>query len=171
MPFDTVGQTLKPYRQMAITPNVLETLSTGITAGSSQAVPTDFASPYIQCVVGFAHASRGQRLRDLEPQSAASGSMVGPALGKTRRVHMASFLFDGIVSNTVSVGTNFNTMYPIITTDLNMSALDATQLYSGVWFDAISSESDKDGQLAWSITRPYPLEIMAVESHLVTQER
>jgi hypothetical protein len=84
---------------------------------------------------------------------------------------MASFLFDGIVSNTVSIGTSFSSMYPILTTNLNMTPLDATQLYAGVWFDVIQGESDRDGQLAWSISRPYPLEIMAVESHLVTQER
>lgn len=143
-----------------------------VVASSPQAVPTNFGAPYVQAVVGETYTSTGQRLRDIDPQSL--GQPTGPGLGKKRRPHIVAMLFDGIVSGSVSVFTDATGVVParpILLTAANRQPLDNTQLYSGVWFDAIQAESDFEGQVGWTITRPYPCEVMAVETYQVAQDR
>lgn len=124
----------------------------------------------IPAVVGFTYTSRGQIVRPA--QQGETGSQTGPGEGKTRRNHMASFLFSAAVYGSVYIGTVFGKLRPA-----NFKQADATTpvpttgLFTGVYWSTIEDNYSFDGMIAWEITRPLPCTVVSITGFLHTQDR
>jgi hypothetical protein len=119
--------------------------------------------------LGFNYTSKWQILRTIDPQQA--GSQNGPAMGKTRRVHMHATL----LANTqgVQFGTDFSK--PMRTGKL-LTAGRSTEiaknvLFTGVIQDTLEDTYSFNSMWAAQTTRPYPTTIVSVECFLHTQDR
>lgn len=117
--------------------------------------------------IGYSYASQAQILRPIVPQE--TGAQNGPALGKTRRNQQYAALLN--LTQGVSFGTVFGQTRPAQLRDKNESALPLTTLFSGVHWDALEDDNTYDGMLCWEISRPYPVNVCAVEPFLHTQDR
>jgi len=118
-------------------------------------------------VAGFTYTSQGQILRTINPQEA--GAQTGPALGMTRRSHM----FSALLHNTqgISFGTNFTSNHAANFKTKGGTPLTKNQLFSGVYWDTLDSDYSFDDMLCWSITRPYPANVLAFGAFHHTQDR
>lgn len=121
----------------------------------------------VPACVGFTFTSQGQLLRPLAPQD--TGARNGPALGKTRRDHRFAFLFLNTAG--VSVGTTFSKLHAALFTSPGGIKYAANQLFSGVWSNPLEDNNSYEGQLCWQATRPYPVNVLAAQPFLVTQDR
>lgn len=147
-----------------------------IASPSTQKGPDTTGGSYqVPFTVGFSFKSQGQLLRQIAPQN--TGARNGPALGKTRRSHMASALLQncptaGVVSWGTDLSNNGANLLPINPVGQDQTTpLAAGGLYSGVYWDSISDDYTFDSMLAWQVTRPYPLTICAIQGFLHTQDR
>ena len=120
-----------------------------------------------RALVGYTYASRGQVLRPLLPPDA--GSANGPALGKTRRVHMYSLLAVNCVG--VSVGTSFARLMAVQFKTPAGVTYTNSQMFSGVHWDTLDDTYSFDSMLCWQISRPYPATISSVGVFIQTQDR
>lgn len=125
------------------------------------------ATIYIPVVIGYTYPTWGQLLRPAT--EAQTKSSQGPALGKTRRVHMFAALMVNAVG--VSWGTNFNTLSPAIFRDAAGNAFPHNRMFSAVYQDTITEADSLDGMIAWQVSRPYPCTISAISGFVETSER
>lgn len=153
---------LGPYSPVhetaGITSGTLTKLYFGIPGTATYHTPTS---------VGFTYTSVGQLLRpDFGPDA---GTQNGPAFGKKRRIHSATW---GLYrSQGLSVGTNINDLEPLnIQTDGGISVAPPT-LYSGILWDTVNDDYGFTSQLAWEQTRPYPCLIQAIQGYLQGQDK
>lgn len=142
----------------------------GVDAGPGAGLFTaEFVAAAPQIVVGFTYNSDGQLVRPIA--SADSGARNGPALGKTRRNHQYSVL----VSNTrgVSFGGTFATgvLRPADFRKANGDPIAALTTFSGVHHDALNDDYSYDGMVAWRVSRPWPVNIVAISGNIQTQDR
>lgn len=122
----------------------------------------------VPAAVGTTFTSRGQLLRPLAPQE--TGARNGPALGKTRRNHR----FAALLLNTAGVyfGTTFDKLHKALFKSPGGKTTYAdNQLFSEVWTDPLEDNNSYDGQLCWQVTRPYPVNVLAVQAFVETQDR
>jgi hypothetical protein len=122
--------------------------------------------------LGFNYASRGQLLRQVDPQT--SGARNGPALGKTRRTHMAAYQLSQVGVGSFYYGTDFATTQHKATFNTypgGTVALPLTDLYAGVFWTTIEDPYGFDGMISWEVRRPYPASVVAVQGYLHTQDR
>lgn len=119
----------------------------------------------IPVAIGASYTSQGKLLR---PDVQDRGQN-GPGLGKTRRLHM--FAANLVSSLGVSFGTDFTTMFEATPPGNGQADNDMATLFSGVYWNTISSNYDFDGQLCWQVTRPYPCTLTAVTSFLRMEDR
>jgi hypothetical protein len=145
----------------------LQALSTsGLDFG--QGSVTEYTTNYsFPAVIGYCYTSQGQILRPLAPQ--ATGAQNGPALAKTRRVHMIGFLV--VDTQGVTVGTNFTKMYPMDLKSPGGIAYNANQLVSGIYWNTIQDDNSFDGMVAWQSARMLPATISSINVFLQTQDR
>ena len=134
-----------------------------------QAIPSVATQLVLPIIVGYTYTSRGQLLRPIAPQEA--GAQNGPALGKTRRSHMVSYLFHG--AQGVSLGTDFVDMHAcnFMLNGSSTVPLPLTSLYNDVYWDHVEDDYSFNSQPTWQVTRPYPCTVLAVEAFLHTQDR
>lgn len=144
--------------------------------GSGGAAATPKGNYFAPFAAGFTYTSKGQLLRAIDPQ--AAGSHSGPALGQNRRLHQYSALLantgQGPDPNGVQsfmCGTAFPCPWPVkLTLADNVTPMPQNQLYQGVQHDTVEDNNSYDGMFAWSVTRPYPVNIMSIQTHLATKE-
>lgn len=143
----------------------------GVSAGTGSGLFTlafaAAANDAAQIVVGFTYTSDGQIVRPMLP--AESGARNGPALGKTRRVQMASVLVTN--SAGMSIGTDFAKLYPMQFKAASQQNLQPLDVANGVYWDSIRDDNSFDGMLCWRVNRPLPAIVAAVEAFLHTQDR
>jgi hypothetical protein len=122
---------------------------------------------WIPAVFGLKYTTQGQLLR---PDAEAKiKTQQGPALAKTRRTHQFGLLLQNTTGD-VEIGTDF-THTTKVSLQQNGVVYDATELFSGVVWDAINDNTSFDSQLAWQVTRPTPLTVCAAAQFIETQER
>lgn len=116
---------------------------------------------------GFTYTSKGQLLRPDYGEDA--GARNGPAFGKKRRIHSASF---GLYrTQGLSVGTDLTKLLAWrLTTDGN-SPVNPPTFYSGISWDSLNDDYGFTSQIAWEQTRPYPALIQAIEGYIETQDK
>lgn len=132
------------------------------------AVPTITTVPLVfPTAIGFTFTTQCQILRPLAPQ--ASGAQNGPALGKTRRNHMGSFLFSQ--TQGVQIGVDFTTVRAAQFKTKGENAYTVSQLFSGVHWATLEAGYDFDNMICWQVLRPYPAIVSAVGGFLHTQDR
>ena len=140
-----------------------------------------FTATYVaanpQIVVGFTYNCDGQLVRPQAPQDA--GTRTGPALGKRRRFHKVAMLLSNLAmgnarnQSALLIGRDFAHLTPVIIspqTVPNQPQMLPGQVFSGVWMDAVQSESNYDGQVCWRIARPLSGTIVAIEPILEGQD-
>lgn len=123
---------------------------------------TDYQAP---AVFGYSYTSRGKVLRPILDAGAANG----PAMGKTRRIHMYAILLQR--SGPVKIGTEFDKLYPVPFKTPGGTPYAFGRLYSGIVQDTLESDYNFDGQIAWEFTRPVPGTVLAVTCFMHTQDR
>lgn len=133
---------------------------------TSGAAPVD-VTYLIPSTVGFTYTSRGQLLRPDFGQDA--GAQSGPAFGKKRRIHWHATNF--YRSRSVSIGADFDNMYPVKIQEADGTTIEAPTLYSGIVSDTVENDYSFNAQLAWEITRPYALTITATGGFLQTMDK
>jgi len=117
--------------------------------------------------VGATYTSRGQLLRP--DYGVDAGAQNGPAFGKLRRIHKWAAAF--WKSRGVSLGTVFGKLFPVALRTPGKTVVLAPTLYSGVISDTIQCDDSYDAQIAWEITRPYPVTILAVGGYISTADK
>lgn len=117
--------------------------------------------------LGKTYTTDCQIVRPISPQE--SGAQNGPAFGKKRRIHQ----FAAVMNNSqgVSFGTHFNKLHTSTFTYPDGTVIPLTTLYSGTYWNTIDDDYSFEGQLAWRVTRPYPVTVVALEAYLQTQDR
>ncbi len=120
-------------------------------------------------VIGFTFTSQGQLLRPVV--QADTGAANGPRFGKTAREHMYAMLVAAGVSNTVSVGTDFDHLRPIVFTNKAGVSVATTSLYAGLHWDTLDDDYTFETMLAWQLTRPVPFITTAIGGFLHSQDR
>lgn len=121
----------------------------------------------VDIAVGFNFTSQGQIVRPATAQE--SGARNGPALGKVRRSHLGSLLFQDAAG--VSIGTDFSTMNPCLFKSPGGSVnLTPFQMFSGVYKSTIKDSNTFDSQPCWQISRPLPCTVVAVQAFLDTED-
>jgi hypothetical protein len=118
--------------------------------------------------IGATYTSQGQLLRpDFGPDA---GAQNGPAFGKLRRLHKWACSF--WKSRGVSIGTDLDgKLYPIVWRTPGKSVISAPTLYSGIISDTIQSDDGFDAQIAWEVTRPYPVTILAMGGYISSADK
>lgn len=139
-----------------------------VSAGSGAGLFTqDFLAAGPQIVVGFTYTSDGQMVRPIS--QADTGARNGPALGKTRRNHQYAALFVNALG--VSFGTTFDLLRPAQFRKPNGNPIDPLTTFSGVIRDSLDDDYSMDGMIAWRVTRPWPVHIVAISGSIQTQDR
>lgn len=117
--------------------------------------------------VGYNYTSKGQILR---PGTAVeAGSANGPPLGKVRRGHQLGVLLVNSVG--VSFGTDFAKLRVASFKTKNGTPYNSATMFSGVHQTTLEDDYSFDSQLAWQVSRPYPVTITAIGNFLATQDR
>jgi hypothetical protein len=99
-----------------------------------------------------------------------AGAQNGPAFGKLRRLHKWACSF--WKSRGVSIGTDLDgKLYPIVWRTPGKSVISAPTLYSGIISDTIQSDDGFDAQIAWEVTRPYPVTILAMGGYISSADK
>lgn len=120
-----------------------------------------------QIVVGFTYNSDGQLVRQIA--QADTGARNGPALGKTRRHHQFSMLLSNSLG--VEIGTDFSDLMPVPLLKANGDPIDNLTTFSGVVHDLIIDDYSLDGMVCWRVSRPMPVNLVALSGNLQTQDR
>lgn len=138
-----------------------------LTGGPTETAPTA-TTQVVPAVVGVTYTSQGQILRAANAQEA--GAANGPAQGKTRRTHHVTALLEG--TQGISFGVDFTHLFPApLLSYINGPPIPVTELYSGVFWDAIDADYDFDNMLCWQVIRPYPATVVNIGGFLQTQDR
>lgn len=130
----------------------------GVAGGSGSGLFTADLAASAVFSVGFTFTSQGQLLR---PHIPTGQSPVGGFAEKNRSVQSGIQL---VRSQGMSIGTNFASakMKPLKIQKPNGKAYTALELYSGIIRDTIIDDPSYDSQLAWQVTRPTPLTVVAI---------
>lgn len=120
---------------------------------------------YVPVVIGYPYSSIGQLPRPMG--EAQIKSPQGAGLGKTRRVHWVSALFQS--AQGVLIGASSGREIQFSDSGENVSTHD--HLFTGVWAQTIDDSYGFDGQVTWAINRPYPCTVVSLNTFLETQER
>lgn len=144
-----------------------------VIAGSgpfSIATVTDVTSGLaIPAVIGYTYTSQAQQLRGLTPP--ATGAQNGPALGKKRRIQQFAVLIQNVISQSMSFGTRFDRMYPLILSSPGGTEYTPVQSASGVFQGTLMDDESYDGMLCWQVSRPYPAMVCAVGQFVNTVDK
>jgi hypothetical protein len=142
----------------------------GISAGTGGGKLTQAyvqSIPAIPMWVGYTYTSDGQIVRPNAP--AETGARNGPGFMKLRQAAWAGFQVEGAVTRTISVGTTFDALDPLIFTQYEDGPeLDVLTQFSGIKRVSIEDGQTFDSMLCWRVTRPYPANIVAVGAALDT---
>ena len=143
-----------------------------VTLGPAAGTLTPAVTYKAPVALGFNYASRGQLLRRVDPEE--TGARNGPALGKTRRTHMAAYQLAQTGVGSFYYGTDFGSTQhkaTLMTYPGATQPLALTQMYAGVFWTTIEDTYGFDGMISWEIKRPYPAAVVAVQGYLHTQDR
>jgi hypothetical protein len=128
------------------------------------------------CIAGFNYQSQAQTLRAVDPQQA--GTMRGPAFGSLRSSKNLAVLMQGSLG--LEFGTDFVKMVKASLKDretglqpqpITPTNLTATQMFSGMWRDALEGKTDFDAMISWRIVRPWPATVVALGPNISTEDR
>lgn len=126
----------------------------------------------VPVVIGFKYTTQGQSLPPDMVQQERSPE--GPGTGKQRRLDQFAAKLGTVISGQVYFGTDFVNMFPADFGE-NQDGSGPPQpedaLWSGVYRDVIDDAyTNYGGQLAWSISTPYPVTVVSLTGFLSTGE-
>lgn len=124
---------------------------------------------YVPVVIGFTYPSLGMGLRPITPEQTKSPQ--GGAMGKTRRIHWAGFLFQNAQGVTILTSSPQDAQFASTFNNAAEVPLNMNQLFSGVYATEVDDTYSYDGQIGWLVTRPYACTVVSMTSHLDTMER
>lgn len=134
---------------------------------TSDFINDSFATGGIDMLVGFDVVSQGQIVRPIAAQE--SGARNGPALGKVRRSHLGSVLFQDAAG--VSIGTDFTKLRPCLFKSPGGSvSLTPFQMFSGVFKATVEDNNSFDSMPCWQVSRGNPCTVVALEAFLKTED-
>ena len=120
----------------------------------------------IDCSIGLAATAQLQPLRPNIAEDAKTP--LGPGVAEKRRHHM--FGLNLVNSGAPLVGGDFSHLIQVSFAGDQPGRLVSAP-YTGIWWDTIDDDFSFDGQIAISITRPYPLVVTQIAGFLATIER
>ena len=125
------------------------------------------ATVYVPVLIGFSFYSAGQRLRPATENE--TKSQEGPSTGKRRKV----WAYGVLVTHTkgLYLGTNVTNQDPAPLLDNGGNALPGNVLFDGVVYNEITEDDSFEGQLMWTIPRPYPCIINSLNGFVDTKDR
>lgn len=156
----------------------------GISEGAggglfTEALVNSFGAGQMPAVIGFTFTSQGQLTRPMTPQE--SGARTGPALAKKRRLDQYGALITvgvgGMQPETTTAaglqfGAEFTNLYPAAFRENDdVTPLPFGTTFQGVHWDTLDDTSSFDGMLCWSISRPWPALIAAIEPFGASQDK
>jgi hypothetical protein len=113
--------------------------------------------------VGATFTSTGQLLRP--DYGVDAGAQNGPAFGKLRRLHKWAGSF--WKTRGLSIGTDIDgQLYPVMLRSPGKIVLSVPNLFSGIISDTINNDDSYNAQIAWKVTRPYPVTILAMGGYI-----
>ena len=142
--------------------------------GEAAATVTIGGDPYVIPVwIGYTYTSQGQLLRPDAPQQAQY--QTGPTgLAKIRRHHQLGVQLTGTTLG-CSFGTAFNTLEPAMfnleTTAGEANITDSATAFDGVYWNTVVDNASFAGQLAWQVTRPYPMTVASITGFMDAEDR
>lgn len=140
----------------------------GVSAGTANGLFTrDSFTANPTALVGFTFTSQGQIVRPNAP--AETGARNGPGLGKKRRAMQYAAQLEG--TQGISFGTSFAKVDPCRFRALDDTKYLVSQTFTGIYWDQLTDTYSYDGALCWQITRPYPANVVAVETFLATMDK
>jgi hypothetical protein len=71
----------------------------------------------------------------------------------------------------ISFGTSFAKVDPVRLRFPDDTKYLVNQIFSGVYWDALTDNYSYDSMISWQITRPYPANIIAIEAFLMTMDK
>lgn len=123
---------------------------------------------YVPVVVGYAYTSRGQLLRPVSQEDLKTPK--GPGTGKLRRV----FKFSVFLWNAAKVkfGTDFDHLQEQkLTYGDRSTKLPSNVPFTGIHEATVDDKNSFDGQLAWEVTRPFPLGVVSSTAFTNSEDR
>lgn len=126
---------------------------------------------YVPVVIGYPYISQGQVLRP--GTEAQVKSPQGPALAKKRRVHNFGVLLANAVGGTAGVtfSTDDNPGHLAKFRTDGGTLLTCDTPFNGVWWNDMDDHDSYDGQITWTVSRPYPCTVVALTGFIETADR
>jgi len=140
-----------------------------ISAGCGQGLFTaDLINSGATIVVGFTYNSDGQLVRPVA--MAETGARNGPAFGKLKRNHRYSIQI--VNTKGLSIGTTFDNLQPCLFKLVDgETALAPLDMFSGIYQDTIEDDTTYDGMICWRVSRPYPVNVVAIGGNIETHDQ
>jgi len=125
------------------------------------------ATVYVPVTIGFSFYSAGQGMRPTAEN--ATKSAEGSGVGKLRRV----WSYGVLVTKTqgLNLGTSISNQEPAPLKDDAGNSIQPYQLFNGVVYNEVEDNDSFNGQLCWTIPRPYPCIINSLTGYLETKDR
>ena len=135
-----------------------------------QGTTTSVSRDTLPVAIGFSFVTQCQILRpNTEPEIK---SPTGPALAKMRRTHQFGALVDGTgVGGDLKFGTDFDHLRAADFRSKGEKAPLVTALYSDILWTTLDDDFSFNSEFCWQITRPFPVNVMAIGEFLNTQDR
>ena len=126
---------------------------------------------FVPVVIGYPYESQGMVLRPATEAEVKSPQ--GAALAKKRRVHNFGVLLANAVGGTagVSFGTDNNPTHLALFRTDGGTLLTCDQPFNGVWWNDLDDHDSYDGQITWTVSRPYPCTVVALTGFIETSDR
>lgn len=125
--------------------------------------------PGIPIWCGYTYTSQGQLVRQVNPQEV--GARNGPGFGKFQRHHYAMVQVEGMITNSVFIGTSFNKLKPLSFKQINPNVEPLiTQQFTGVYRMQPEDSDSFASQLCWQVKRPHPCNIVSIGGALDTKD-
>jgi hypothetical protein len=141
----------------------------GVSSGCGAGLFTvDLVNSGIQILVGFTYDSDGQLVRPVAMSE--TGARNGPAFGKLRRNHR--YAVQLVNAKGLSIGTTFDKMKPCLFRQADdETAIGTLDTFTGIHQDTIEDDMTYDGMICWRVSRPYPVNIVAIGGNIETHDQ
>lgn len=147
----------------------------GIQAGTAdglftQALVNSFGAGLCPFLVGYCFTSQGQLLRPVLPDQ--SGAQLGMALALVKRIAEFGMLVVAAITRTLGIGTLLTATRSVKFKSQGSRDLSRNTVYSGVHWDTLDDDGTSlNNAIGWTISRPLPAIIPAVQSFIETQDK
>jgi hypothetical protein len=148
--------------------SVLVPYGDGVSGGTASGLFTAAAwTANPVALIGFTFTSQGQMVRP--NATVETGARSGPSLGKKRRTDQYAIQVEG--TQALSVGTRFNFLDPCRFRFPDDTPYAVNQPFTGIHWDMLTDQYGYDSLICWQVTRPYPVNIVAVSGFIQTMDK